>query len=215
MRNPIVLVADDEPATRLFASRVLQKAGWHVVEAADGEAAVALAMCEPVDLVVMDIDMPRLDGCAATAQIRAAGGAIASVPILAYSLVCLDDGALAERGFDGRLPKPCAPEALLAAVSAWHPSVGLADTQRLKAVFGEDELTPLIARFRDQLVEALAALDTGDTGMAHRIAGVAGTLGFAQVSESWLRLSEGDGAARDDARRLARLAIAAIDRDAI
>ena len=213
MHVPIVLVADDEPANRAFVRYTLAAAGWQVVEAADGKAAIDAARETLPNLIIMDINMPELDGWHATAAIRAAGPPLAGVPILAYTSLALTDDMVHASGMDGRLPKPATPQALLKAAERWRPDGQLETAEKLAVTFGAEEIEQLVRNFRDQLVDALDDLDgeTPEFG-AHRIAGVAGTLGFADVSESWLRVSEGDLAAREDARRHARLAISEIDR---
>lgn len=59
-----ILIADDEPAIRRFAARTLASAGYHVLEAADGAAALAMVRSgsETIDAVVSDIVMPKLTG---------------------------------------------------------------------------------------------------------------------------------------------------------
>ncbi|MDO7841312.1 response regulator [Sphingomonas immobilis] len=214
MQRPSVLVVDDEPANRMFAAKVLAAAGWSVAEAMDGTEAITAAVRNIPDLVVMDLDMPGLDGWQATAAIRAAEPPLSSVPILAYTSLRVTDAELLARGLDGRLPKPSSPDDFTEAAAGWRIDGQVDVARRLVAVFGEDEMTQLVTRFRAQLAEALAGLAGGaDDLHAHRIAGVSGTLGFAAVSEAWLRLSEGDASATDAARRSARLAVAAIDRD--
>lgn len=219
MPNPVILIADDDDANRVFVANMLTRVGWDVVEAVDGDDAIASAVRVVPDLVVMDIDMPRLDGWAATTVIRTAAPPLSSVPILAYTVTPFTTAEIVARGMDGRLPKPCAPDELLAAIERWRPSGIGASVDRLAAVFGRDQMASLIIRFRDQLTEALAALDGGAADVpAHRIAGVAGTLGFADVSASWLALTEPMSFAkavqgRDHARREARIAMAHIDRD--
>jgi len=77
-----VLVADDDPVMRLLMLEMLAQIGLGGIEAADGVEAVALA-CERVpDLVLLDVDMPRMDGFAACAAIRAAEKDGACVPII-------------------------------------------------------------------------------------------------------------------------------------
>ncbi|WP_375396921.1 response regulator [uncultured Sphingomonas sp.] len=208
------MVVDDEPANRVFVANVLSAAQWDVVEVEDGAAVMAVATRASPDLIIMDIDMLSLDGWSATAAIRAAGPPLSNVPILAYTTMRLTDAEILARGMNGRLPKPSTADSLIAAVAPWRPDGGLAGVHRLIDVFGRDEMTRLVLRFRDQLAEALGALDAGAANaLAHRLAGVAGTLGFAEVSASWLRLSEGDESACDDARHDARIALACIDRD--
>lgn len=211
MPLPLALVVDDEPINLAFATRALSVAGWAVSTAADGAEAVERARAVPPALIVMDINMPVLDGWGAVAAIRDASHPASATPILAFTTMRVADDALLERGFDGRIAKPCSPEQIAAAAARWRPDGELSGFARLSSIFGADELDPLLRRLRGQLDEALANIDT-DQSRAHRIAGAAGTLGFAQVSESWLALSEGDESARDRARHDARMALAAIDR---
>lgn len=69
-----VLVADDDPANRRLAERLLQRLGAEVTVVDDGQAAVEAAAVTGFDLVLIDVHMPRLDGIQATRQILAAGG---------------------------------------------------------------------------------------------------------------------------------------------
>ncbi|WP_186728839.1 response regulator [Sphingomonas panacisoli] len=208
-----MLIVDDEEANRIIVRRVLEQAGWSAVEAADGIEAVAAARRTLPSLIVMDIDMPRCDGLAATRAIRESAAPLSSVPILVYSAMPLTDVEVTARGMDGRIPKPFTPDQLIAAVEPWLQEGQLAGAQRLAGLFGEAELGRLVGGLREQLESAVTELDgTAIPTIAHRVAGLAGTLGFAAVSASWLALSEGDESARDQARRDARMAIAAIDR---
>ena len=68
--NPRVLVVDDDMSQRLLARAALEQAGFTVVEAEDGEQAVAVAGTEEPDLILLDVEMPRLDGFAACSRIR-------------------------------------------------------------------------------------------------------------------------------------------------
>lgn len=214
MGNPIVLVVDDEPANRAFVRNILTASGWIVTEAKGGREAVDAALASPPHLIVMDIDMPGMDGWAATEAIRSTGSPLSGVAILAYTTTSVGADEIHRRGMDGRLHKPCTPDDLIAEVARWRPDGEASRAVALGEIFGKEEIARLVDRFRDQLADALSALDAGEAeAQAHRIAGVAGTLGFGEVSASWLRLSEGDDTARDDARRDARIAIAKIDRD--
>ena len=212
LRNSILIV-DDEEANRLVIRRFLEHAGLDVVEAADGDKAIARARASLPALIIMDIDMPRCDGFEAARIIRASDPPLSTAPILVYSALSLTDADISRRGMDGRIPKPCTSDQLTAAIEPWLKTGQMAGAQRLADLFGVEELTRLISGLRGQLRAAIDDLDaTVIPATAHRIAGVAGTLGFADVSASWLALSEGDESARDRARRDARLAIGAIDR---
>ena len=79
-----ILIVDDFDDTRLLLRTWLEKKGYQVIEAEDGKAAVATAESERPDLIIMDVEMPELDGLAATRQIRALPG-FDRVPIIAVS----------------------------------------------------------------------------------------------------------------------------------
>jgi signal transduction histidine kinase/CheY-like chemotaxis protein len=120
-----VLVADDNPINRRIARTFLEQAGCEVVTVEDGQAAIEHLLAHKVDLVVMDCQMPRLDGLTATRQIRklAAGRGLAQgmpgqLPILALTAAAdaKDRQACLEAGMDDVLAKPFARADLLAAV---------------------------------------------------------------------------------------------------
>jgi CheY-like chemotaxis protein len=69
---PKILIVEDNEENRDALSRRLQRRGFEIVMAADGKVGVAMAQAEKPDLVLMDMNMPELDGWEATRQIRAA-----------------------------------------------------------------------------------------------------------------------------------------------
>jgi len=77
-----VLVADDDPVMRMLMLEMLAQVGLDAIEAADGVDAVALAAARQPDLILMDVDMPRMDGFAACAAIRAREADGACVPVV-------------------------------------------------------------------------------------------------------------------------------------
>ncbi|HEY6230132.1 MAG TPA: response regulator [Pyrinomonadaceae bacterium] len=96
-RRRTILIVDDFDDTRLLLRTWLQKKGFHVVEAENGNRAVAVAESVRPDLIIMDVEMPELDGLAATRKIRELSG-LAAVPIVAVSAYGADqyrDHALA------------------------------------------------------------------------------------------------------------------------
>ena len=104
-----VLVAEDNPVNQLVARSFLQKSGCSITIASDGRQAVeAVSTGKAFDIVLMDIDMPVLDGLAATKEIRALGGRCADLPILAMTanVVPEDRTACFEAGMNGWLGKP-------------------------------------------------------------------------------------------------------------
>lgn len=60
--RPTILIADDDPVTRLFVKNALEPAGMVVVEATGGKEALSKFEAEPADLVILDIMMPDMDG---------------------------------------------------------------------------------------------------------------------------------------------------------
>lgn len=81
---PRILLVDDNAENRRFLSRRLQRRGFEVLEAVDGAAAVDMARAEKPDLILMDMNMPTLDGWEATRRIKADPGS-ASVPVVALT----------------------------------------------------------------------------------------------------------------------------------
>src|SRR5687768_8465519 len=102
-----VLLAEDYEDSRLMLARLLEMSGYRVLEAADGREAVEAAERECPDLVLMDLQMPVLDGFTATSIIRRTEGAC-RVPVIAVSAQCTDDfiSAAARVGCDHFVPKP-------------------------------------------------------------------------------------------------------------
>ena len=82
--HPTVLVAEDSEDTRYVLSLELRHRGCRVLAAADGREAVELALTAHPDLILMDLNLPRLDGLAATEQIRA-HSELDTVPIIAVT----------------------------------------------------------------------------------------------------------------------------------
>jgi two-component system, cell cycle response regulator DivK len=103
-----VLVAEDSADTRAVLRHALASYGYHVVEAADGRQAVELAQSECPDLIVMDLNMPVMDGLAATERIRELRERCGDVPIVAataFDTYGIREAAL-EAGCDAYLLKP-------------------------------------------------------------------------------------------------------------
>jgi len=108
-----ILVVDDFDDTRLLLRTWLQRRGFRVVEAEDGVAAIKLATTESPDLIIMDMEMPLLDGLSATRKIRETDG-LSEIPIVAVSAYGADqfrDLAL-EAGCDEYVSTPFDPKAL-------------------------------------------------------------------------------------------------------
>lgn len=103
-----VLVADDYDINRHVLRALLEQRGHRVLEAEDGLQAMEIVSRMRPDLVLMDVDMPHLDGLESTRRIRAMGGFEATVPIYALSGKTFpeDIGRVAASGMNGHLCKP-------------------------------------------------------------------------------------------------------------
>lgn len=114
-----ILVVDDDPHIRQLLVFALGKAGLDTIEAADGEAGLSLAAKHRPDLVILDINMPRLDGLETCRRLRAVDGE-ADVPILFLSSRDdeLDRVLGIELGADDYVVKPFSPREVVARVMA-------------------------------------------------------------------------------------------------
>ena len=115
-----ILVVDDDPHIRELLAFALGKAGMSVAEAADGEAALAAIERALPDLMVLDINMPRLNGLDLCRKLRASGGAAAALPILFLSSRDdeVDRIVGIEIGGDDYVVKPFSPREVVARVGA-------------------------------------------------------------------------------------------------
>jgi PAS domain S-box-containing protein len=111
-----ILLADDHLLNRELAKLFLCSVNAEVTEASDGHQAVDLAREWPFDAILMDINMPNLDGPGAVKRIRAESTLNADTPILAFTASTGPDlaGRLRAEGFDGIVAKPVDPRQLLA-----------------------------------------------------------------------------------------------------
>ena len=115
-----ILVVDDDPHIRELLAFALGKAGMSVAEAADGEDALAAIARRLPDLMVLDINMPRLNGLDLCRKLRAEGGAGAALPILFLSSRDdeIDRIVGIEIGGDDYVVKPFSPREVVARVGA-------------------------------------------------------------------------------------------------
>jgi two-component system, cell cycle response regulator DivK len=112
----ILVIEDTEDNRRIFRD-LLTHAGFELLEAPDGEKGVAIAIEQKPDLILMDIQLPILDGYEATRRIKANPGSH-HIPIIAVTSYALsgDEAKAREAGCDGYIAKPFSPRQVLAAV---------------------------------------------------------------------------------------------------
>jgi two-component system, cell cycle response regulator DivK len=117
-----ILVIEDTEDNRQIVRDLLESAGYELIEALDGLEGVAAAEREHPDLILMDIQLPGIDGYEATRRIRAVP-ALAAVPIIAVTSYALsgDEAKTRAAGCDGYVAKPFSPRQLLAKIREFLP----------------------------------------------------------------------------------------------
>ena len=107
-----ILVVEDNPLNLKLVRDVLTHAGYHVVEATTGEDGIRVAHAERPDLVLMDLQLPGIDGAEALRRMRASGDQpVPVVAVTAFAMPGDRDRALRD-GFDGYIEKPLRVRAL-------------------------------------------------------------------------------------------------------
>jgi two-component system, cell cycle response regulator DivK len=117
-----ILVAEDQEDNRRILRDLLGSADFEMIEAVDGEAAVAAAKRERPDLILMDIQMPLMDGYEATRRIKA-DLELKNIPIIVVTSYALsgDETKARAAGCDGYVTKPYSPRLLLAKIREHLP----------------------------------------------------------------------------------------------
>ena len=113
-----ILLAEDNATNRYLATFLLEKAGFIVIHARNGAEALRLARAEPPDLILMDLQMPEMDGYESARRIHAEP-ALASLPIVAITSYAMteDREKALQMGFAGYIEKPINPQKLIAEIS--------------------------------------------------------------------------------------------------
>ncbi len=116
-----ILVVDDTPIIRGLITKLLSRLGYQADLACNGRDAVAAVQDKSYDLVLMDMQMPELDGISATAEIRRLNGPARDVPIIALTANALagQREICVAAGMNDFLTKPIDPDALGAAIKRW------------------------------------------------------------------------------------------------
>jgi len=200
-RRPLqVLLADDSPTNRMLAVRILEKRGHHVVEVVDGIEATKAAADQDFDAVLMDVQMPGMDGLDATRLIRDRETEVGAdrVPIIALTAHAMesDRQRCLAAGMDGYLAKPFSPDDLVAVVED-AASIG-AITMRTggheAGAFGASYPTLI-----DRLEDAVAAGRMAEAAALSRTLAVGlGRIGAAEAASAAGHLAE-TGAGDPDA----------------
>lgn len=215
-----ILVAEDDPVNRLVAEELLVQAGHRVTIAEDGRAALEAVKAGFFDLVLMDMQMPEMDGLEATREIRSLDDAAASaVPIIAFTASAMQEDAkrCAEAGMNGLVLKPVAQNELFEEIARVLElddtpftrlgAVVIAEGERLVHREALEEIRSRIGNAKfielveigqrtipadmDEFREAVRNVDLARTAqLAHRLAGAAGLVGLTELRGEFIAIEE-------------------------
>ncbi|MBI2241929.1 MAG: response regulator [Magnetospirillum gryphiswaldense] len=199
-----ILVAEDNAINQQVAVGLLTKLGHRADVAHDGAEALALVQQGDYDLVLMDMQMPNMDGLTAARAIRALPGDVSGITIVAMTANAMeaDRDACLAAGMNDFLSKPVDRQRLGTILGCWGPRRSVAKTESRPLVdhgvtkdlldaLGEDYLNEIRGHFISTLSErvndVLSALARADTAKAasaaHSIKGSAANLGYVRLAE--------------------------------
>ena len=118
-----ILIVEDTAANRVLATKILRRAGHHVLTAETGAEGVTMALERRPDVVLMDLGLPDMDGWQALREIRNVDGGSARLRVVAFTAHAMvgDQERALEAGFDGYLSKPIDVATFAAAVAELVP----------------------------------------------------------------------------------------------
>ena len=216
VRSNRILVAEDLEINRELTRSILETAGHQVDIVTNGIEAVAAVQAESYDLVLMDIQMPQMDGITATREIRALDHPARKVPIIAMTGNVLPEQvrSFKEAGTNDHIGKPMRRNDLISKINKWLPRSGAVEetskvaTPASRPIFdqqafdefqnmmGRDQVAVWLTQLKEQLDSTFPDDKSGAVdreqlaGSAHAIVSQAALLGFFELTQLCSELEE-------------------------
>lgn len=179
-----VLLVDDDACMRKLVAMHLKSLNVEISEAEDGEAAITSAGSNVYDVILMDIEMPKLDGVAAIKKMREKGYGGSVIAVTARTTEG-DREQLLQAGFDRYLPKPVTKAALVNALAE------IEEEPLFSTMIEEEGMEELINHFVDELATIVPELEKASAQadlealvrISRNLKGQAGSFGFEPISE--------------------------------
>ena len=201
-----ILVVDDVDTNLEIVEAFLQDSGYHVVCVSSGLEAIQVLGGASFDLVLMDVQMPMMDGVTATQRIRALPAPIGNIPIIAMTghVMPREVKTFLEAGMNGHVGKPIERAKLHENIRRWLPSEDK-DNVRVKSmsfdfdrsifdtflrVLGAEKAERIAAKFLKSLTCAFKSTFTETQREAHCLINVAGMLGLSGLVRACRRIAE-------------------------
>ncbi len=222
-----VLIVDDVAVNQKLASSIVENAGHDAVSAGGGREALQALRSLPYDMVLMDVEMPDMDGLAATRAVRQLPGAVGRIPIIAMTAHPGDEylERCVDAGMNGYLAKPLDAEELLhllrqraaecgARTEHGAPDGAQPNMERLKQRLDAETSRALLDHIVQDLggweTELVAASGDARRQLSHAIRGAALNLGLDSLAEAAGRLERSDAVADDASQATESSALAAL-----
>jgi CheY-like chemotaxis protein len=239
--RPRLLLAEDSKAARILTAALLSRMGCDVDAVEHGQDAVDYALDSRYDLILLDIEMPVLDGVSAAQQIRAIGGDVGRTPLMALSAFLADSAKTDSwrNTFDHAIPKPAGRDELRAAIQAIldskpgltaplvldshtaHSDDPLIDWDvagDIQANLPREQWLEIVMTAETEIMACLAAMRTDHVSpgkRAHKVKGIAASFGLSRLAAEARRLEASKPSdvrqLRHDADRMMSLTVKSTD----